>query len=191
MPKKKRKIVSLEVLEPNSTWDYTATKVLNNFICDAEDAEKTIQDMDRRDYWKHETDYKNQIRGILSAPGTRYASNSFFGDDVHVEEVKLPQTIKATTKYVYKVYDYTGEKVSTEYGTQKDVIGLLNKKIKTKYVYVTYNGSEEKIEYSQKAVADILSELEETTSQFQIESIGRSGMTSDPVIISIFKNKLK
>lgn len=191
MPKKKRKIVSLEVLEPNSTWDYTGTKVLNNFICDAEDAEKTIQDMDRRDYWKHETDYKNQIRGILSAPGTRYASNSFFGDDVHVEEVKLPQTIKATTKYVYKVYDYTGEKVSTEYGTQKDVIGLLNKKIKTKYVYVTYNGSEEKIEYSQKAVADILSKLEETTSQFQIESIGRSGMTSDPVIISIFKNNLK
>ena len=191
MPRKKRKIMSLEVLEPNSTWDYSAFKVLNNFICDADDAEKTVQEMDRREFWKHEPDYKNQMKGILSAPGTRYASNSFFDDDVRVEEVKLPASVKPSTKYVYKVYDYFGEKVSTEYGTQKDAIACIGKRIKTKYAYVTYNGTGTRIEYSPKKVADILNGLEETTSQFQIESIGRSGMTSDPIIVTIFKNELK
>ena len=191
MPKKKRKIMSLEVLEPNSTWDYSAFKVLNNFICDAEDAEKTIQEMDIREYWKHETTYKDQMKGILSTPGTRNASTVFFGDDVRIEEVKLPSTVKSSTKYVYKVYDYVGDKVNVEYGTQKDAIAVISKRIKTKYAYVTHNGEVTRIEYSPKTVAGILDGLEETTSQLEIESVGRSGMTSDPVIVSIFKNKMK
>ena len=66
MPRKKEKILSLEVIEPNSTWDYRETKVLNNFICKKDDAEKTIVDMDRREYWKHETSFKDQVKSILS-----------------------------------------------------------------------------------------------------------------------------
>lgn len=191
MPKKKRKILSLEVLEPNSTWDYSEFKVLKNFICDVDDAEKTVQEMDIREYWKHEMDYVKQVKAILSAPGTRNASTTFFGDDVAVEEVKLPASVKASTKYIYKVYDYYGDKLNTEYGTQKDAVACITKRIKTKYAYVTHNGSVSKIEYSPKAVAEILDGLEETTSQLEIESVGRSGMTSDPVIVTIFKNALK
>ena len=37
-----------------------------------------------------------------------------------------------------------------------------------------------KIEYTQKAVTEILNGLEETTSQFGIESVGRSGNTDIP-----------
>ena len=191
MPRKKEKILSLEVIEPNSTWDYRETKVLNNFICKKDDAEKTLVDMDRREYWKHETSFKDQVKSILSDPGTRNHSDVFFNDDVNVEEVKLPASVKAGTKYVYKIYDYSGDRVTTEYGTQKEILAYISKKIKTKYAYVTYNGSSQRIEYSPKAVTDILNELEKTTSQFAIESVGRSGMTDNSLLITTFKNCIK
>jgi hypothetical protein len=191
MPRKKEKILSLEVSELNSLWDYRETRILRNFICKSDDAAKTVQDMDLRDYWKHEKGYAEEVKAILSAPGTRNARNVFFGDDVHVEEIKLPASAKGSFKYLYKIYDYSGDKVTTEYGVQKDILAYISKKIKTKYAYVTYNGQSDKIEYSPKAVSSILNELEETTSQFEIEPIGRSGATDSLILVSIFKNCIK
>ena len=191
MPRKKEKIVSLEVAEPNSTWDYRNAKILKNFVCKKGEAERVIIDMDQKEYWKHEKKYPENVKAILAEEGTRNASNEFFGDDVYVDEVKLPASVKADTKYVYKVYDYTGDRVTTEYGTQKDILGYIGKKIKTKYAYVTYNGQGEKIEYTPKNVAAILNELEKTTSQFEIETYGRSGSTDSSIIVSIFKNCIK
>ena len=191
MPRKKEKILSLEVTEPNSMWDYRETKILTNFICKADDTERIIQDMDRKEYWKHEKDYTSEMKGILAQPGTRNASNVFFTDDVHVEEVKLPATVKSGVKYVYKVYDYSGDKLYTEYGTQKDILAYIGKKVKTKYAYVTYNGKSGKIEYTPKTVTEILSGLEETTSQLGIEPIGRSGVTGDMIFVTTFKNGIK
>lgn len=191
MPRKKEKILSLEVGEPNSTWDYSNAKILKNFICKKNDAENVIADMDQREYWKHEKNYSEEVKSMLAAPGTRNASNVFFREDVNVEEVKLPASVKPGTKYVYKIYDYSNDKVNSEYGTQKDIVAYINKKIKTKYAYVMYKGTANKIEYNPKAVTDILNELEETTSQFEIESVGRSGMTDNTLIVSIFKNCLK
>jgi hypothetical protein len=188
---KKEKILSIEVGEPNSTWDYSDSKILTNFICKKDDAEKVIVDMDQKEYWKHEKNYSEEVKSILAAPGTRNASNVFFVDDVFVEEVKLPASIKPGTKYVYKVYDYSGDRVASEYGTQKDIMAYISKKIKTKYVYVTYNGKMEKIEYSPKAVTDILNGLEKTTSQFEIESVGRSGATDNMMFVTMFKNCIK
>ena len=191
MPRKKEKILSLEVIETNSKWDYRNTKSLYNFICKKDDAEKVIVDMDRKEMWKHEHGYSNAVKSILADPGTRNSSSIFYLDDVNVEEVKLPASVKASTKYVYKIYDYTGEKVSTEYGTQKDALAYLGKKVKTKYAYVTYNGVSKKIEYSPKAVTEIFAELEKTTSQFEIEPVGRSGATDSSILVSMFKNCLK
>ena len=191
MPRKKERILSLEVGEPNSMWDYSQTKILKNFICKKDDAEKVIVDMDQREYWKHEKNYSEEVKSILAAPGTRNASNVFFHEDVNVEEVKLPATVKPGTKYVYKIYDYSNDKVVSEYGTQKDIIAYISKKIKTKYAYVMYKGKSNRIEYTPKAVTDILNGLEETTSQFEIESVGRSGMTDNLMIVSIFKNCIK
>lgn len=190
MPRKKEKIISLEVMEPNSTWDYSQSKILNNFICRADDAEKVIIDMDPKEVWKHERAYSKEVKAILSAPGTRNASSVFFNDDVNVEEVKLPKTIKGGVKYIYKIYDYSDEKINTEYGTQKDVLAYISKKIKTKYAVTTYNGVTSKIEYSPKTVMDILNQLEKTTSQFQIESTSRSGDTSTSIFVTCFRNCL-
>ena len=191
MPRKKEIILSLEVGEPNSMWDYSNTKILRNFICKKDDAEKVIVDMDQREYWKHEKNYSEEVKSILAAPGTRNASTVFFHEDVNVEEVKLPASVKPGTKYVYKIYDYSNDKVTSEYGTQKDILAYIGKKIKTKYAYVMYKGTTNKIEYSPKAVTDILNGLEETTSQFEIESVGRSGMTDNMMIVTIFKNCIK
>lgn len=191
MPKKKEKIISVEVIEVNSTWDYRNTKILNNFICKKDDAEKMVAEMDRQELWKHERKYDEEVKSILAAPGTRNASSVFFTQDVSVEEPKLPSSVKPGTKYIYKVYDYFDGKLNTEYGTQKDILGYIGKKIKTKYVYVTRNGVEDRIEYSQKAIADIFDELEETTSQLEIVPAGRSGATNDSIIVSIFKNCMK
>ena len=191
MPRKKEKILSLEVLEVNSTWDYRGSKILTNFICKADDAERTIQDMDIKEYWKHEKNYLPEVRSILAQPGTRNASTVFFTDDVNVEEVKLPVSVKTGTKYIYKVYDCSGGKVNTEYGTQKDILAYISKRVKTKYAYVTYNGKSSRIEYTPKAVVDILNQQEKTTSQLEIEPVGRSGVTDDMILVSIFKNCIK
>lgn len=191
MPRKVEKIISLEVVEPNSMWDYRETKGLTNFICKKDEAERVLQDMDRRDYWRHKKNYVDEVKGILAPAGTRNSSVVFFADDVNVEEIKLPSNIKDSTKYIYKVYDYVGEKLNTEYGTQKEALACISKKIKTKYAYVTYNGETRKIECTPKAITDILNELEKTTSQFEIESVSRSGDTSDAVLITIFKNCIK
>lgn len=191
MPRRKERILSLEVGEPNSLWDYSDSKILRNFICKKDDAEKVLVDMDQKELWKHEMNYSNEVKSILAAPGTRNASCVFFTDDVNVEEVKLPVSVKAGTKYVYKIYDYSGDKVSGEYGTQKDIVAYITKKIKTKYAYVMYKGSGSRIEFSPKVVTDILNDLEKTTSQFEIEPIGRSGSTDNTLIVSIFKNCIK
>ena len=191
MPRKKEQVLSVEVVETNSTWDYRDTRILKNFICKKSEAEKVIVDMDLRDTWKHEAKFSDNVKAILAAPGTRNASSVFFTDDVNVEEVKLPLSMKTVPPYVYKIYDYTGDKCSTEYGTQKDVLVYLSKKIKTKYAYTTYNGKTSKMEFSTKAVAEILNGLSETTSQFEIEPAGRSGITDTMIIVSQFKNCLK
>ena len=188
MPRKKKKIVSLEVLEVNSIWDYRNTKILHNFICNEDDAENMVQKMDVREFWRSEKDYEKQVKAILAPSGTRNASSQFYSDDISYEEVSLPASVKPGTKYIYKVYDYCGEKLNTEYGTQKDAVAYLSKKIKTKNAYVSYHGKNEKIEYTPKAVIDILNDLEETTSQFAIEPVGRSGSTEEIIILSNFKN---
>lgn len=191
MPKKKEKIVSLEVIEMNSLWDYRSSRILQNFICKKDDAEKTVADMDLKDYWKHEKNYANEVKAILAAPGTRNSNSVFFNQDVNVEEVKLPSSVKPSTKYVYKVYDYLGDKLNTEYGTQNDIVSYIGKRVKTKYACVTYNGKNNRIEYSPKAVTEILNGLEDTTSQFEIEPIVRSGATKGTILVSIFKNRIK
>jgi hypothetical protein len=191
MPKKKERILALEVIETNTTWDYRQSKILQNFVCKKDEAEKVIADMDLQEYWKHEKKYGDEVKAILAAPGTRNASNVFFHDEVIVEEPKLPPSIKTGTKYVYKIYDYSGDKTHTEYGTQKDILSYISKKIKTKYAYVSYNGFGGRIEYSPKTVADIFEELEKTTSQLSIEPLGRSGTTDDSMVVAIFKNCVK
>lgn len=191
MPRKKEKYISLEVIEANATWDYRETKLLTNFICKAEDAEKTLQDADRKECWKHEKGYTSEAKAILAPAGTRNSSSVFFTEDVNVEEVKLPASVKSGVKYIYKMYDYSGDKAVTEYGTQKDMLAYISKKIKTKYAYVTYNGQTSKIEYSPKAVSEILNEQEKTTSQVEIEPAGRSGSTEDVFLVSIFENHIK
>ena len=190
MPRKKKKIVSLEVLEINAMWDYRGMKVLRNFVCNEEDAEKLLPEMDVREIWKHEADYQKQVKAILAPIGTRNASTVFYGDDISYEEAKLPASVKPGTKYIYKIYDYSGNKLNTEYGTQKDIVAYISKKIKTKYAYVIYNGKADKIEYSPKAVIDVLNGLEKTTSQFSIEPLARSGSTEDLLLVSIFENHI-
>lgn len=191
MPRKKKRIVSLEVLEPNSLVDYSQSKTLKNFICDADDAEKVIMEMDRKERWKHEKDYKGQVKAVLAPRGTRGASDTFFTDLVAVDEIKLPASVKPSLKHVYKVYDYCGEKLSTEYGSQKDIVSYITKRVKTKYTDITYNGHTRRVEYSPKVVADALTRLEPTTSQLEVEPVSRSGSTDTVLLVSIFNNRLK
>ena len=190
MPRKKKKVMSLEVLEINSLWDYRKCRVLRNFICNDGDAEKLIPEMDVREFWKHQTDYQKQVKAILAPAGTRNASCCFYGDEIAYEEAKLPDSVKAATKYIYKIYDYNGVKLNTEYGTQKDAVSYIAKKIKTRNADVRYNGESRRIEFSPKAVTEILNELEETTSQFSIEPVGRSSC-EETILVSIFKNCMK
>ena len=189
MPRKKDKFLAVEVLETNSTWDYRPSRIIYNFICRKDDAEKVITDMDIYERWKHDKKYTDEVKSILAAPGTRNASNVFFNNEVAVEEVKVPKTVKASDKFIYKVYDYTDGKLSSEYGSKKDVLSYLSKKIKTKYAYTAYNGSEKRIEYSTKVITDILAELEDTTSNLEIEPLARSGNTDCTIFVSIFKNR--
>ena len=190
MPKKKKKIISLEVSEPNSTWNYSTGRTLTNFICFEDDAPKIIMEMDKRETWKHERDYEAQVKAILAPSGTRNFSNTFFTDEVYVEEVKLPSSIRPSVPYIYKVYDYTGDKLTTDYCTQKEAIAHITKRIKTKYATVSHNGESERIEYDPHVLSKSLDELEADTTQFVIEPASRPGANANPIIIAIFKNCL-
>lgn len=190
MPRKKERIVSLEVAEPSSTWDYRKSKSLTNFVCKASEAERVIREMDLKERWKEGEGYAGEVRSILADPGTRNASSVFFGDDVNVEEVRLPASVKPSSGYVYKVYDYFGERTTTEYGTRRDVLAYLAKRVRTKYMYVSYNGQSARVEYSPKVLAEILDNLDKTTSQLEVEPTGRSGCTEDMILVSIFKNMI-
>lgn len=191
MSRKKTRFVSVEVVEPNSYWDYTKLKNLNNFVCKTDDVEEVIHDMDSGEHYETEEEYQDEVKAILARPGTRNASVSFFGDDVSVEEFKLPASIKPGTEYIYKIYDYCGGKTNVGYGTRKEIITHISKVVKTKYVYVTHNGNSEKTEYSAKMISDTLDELEKTTSQLEIEPVGRSGMTDDMILVTAFRNCIK
>lgn len=191
MPRKKIKYLSLEVVEANSTWDYRKSRSVKNFICKEDDFETTMTDMLTKETYKHDKHLKDEMKGVLAPKGTRNASDLFFGDTVNVEEVKLPASIKSSTDFVYKVSDYSNDKLNTEYGAIKDAIAYINKKIKTKYAYVSYDGETKRIENNPKAVTDILNELKDTTSVFTIEASGRSGVTDNFIIISTFKNEIR
>ena len=191
MPRKKEKLLAIEVIETNSSWDYRPTRAFHNFICKETSADKMITDADLQENWKYDKEYSSNLKAILATPGTRNHSYVFYGSEVCVEEVKLPASVKPGTKYIYKVYDYTGGKLITDVGTQKDIISYLGKRIKTKYACVSSNGKSEKIEYSQKTIAEMLSGLEETTSQLQIEPVGRSADSDETMLISIFENRIK
>ena len=183
--------MSLEVAEVNSTWDYRKSRKLYNFICNEGDVEGIVREMRKNEYWIKDSSFDSQLKAILAPQGTRNSSNYFFGDDVAVEEIKLQTPPKPSMKYFYKIHDYSNEKLSYEYGTPKDIIAYISKKVKTKYAEVSYNGKTEKIENTSANIAEILDELEITTSQFYIEPVGRSEMNNVMILVSIFNNYVK
>jgi hypothetical protein len=123
MPRKKKRIVSLEVLEPNSLADYSQSKTLKNFICDADDAEKVIMEMDRKERWKHEKDYKEQVKAVLAPRGTRGASDTFFTDLVAVDEIKAKLSSTADKLLSYPNYIGTIQSFVNKYVTMQYIRG--------------------------------------------------------------------
>ena len=188
MPRKKEKIISLEVIEPNSTWSYIKERPFYNFICKKDEAEDILKTQDRRGLTGNMKQYESEVKSILAPSGTRNSSSVFFGNEVGVEEVSLSPKTLTGAKYVYKIYDYTGEKMHTEYGVQKEAIAYITKRIRSKYAYITHDGIEERIEYNPKQISELLTGLEFTTSQLEIAPSGRTGPTNDILLVSVFRN---
>ena len=191
MARKKERIMAFDTLQPDTLHEAT-DRVCRNFVCFENKVKECLHTEDRRESWKNDagrekefdilTGYQTELRGGLGNLGR---------DLVSLLPVTLEKSVKTTTPYIYRTIDYSLSKAAVEFGTRKDALQLIQKKIKTKNVVMHYNGITERCEFDVDHIDEILGTLEEDTIDFDIEAIGRNDVEGDMILVSIYKNCLK
>jgi hypothetical protein len=189
--KKKEKIMAFDTLQPD-TLHPAYERICRNFVCyDTKVRECLAEEMRRPEYKNDQTTekefdiicgYQTELRGGIGNLGL---------DIVSLLPVTLEKTVKTTTPYIYRTIDYSQAKVPAVFGTRKDALQLIQKRVKTKNVLMHYNGITERRELDIDYIDKILEGLEEDTIDFDIEAIGRGDAEGDMILVSIYKNCLK
>ena len=188
--RKKARIMAFETLCPDSqnkpTW-----RTCRNFICTEDKVKDCIVGSMRKEAYKKDIGISRDIETLLSFKTELRNGIGNIGDDmVALGPVELNKSIKTTTPYIYRVIDYTQAKAPEIYGTKKDALDIIQKKIKTKNAIVCYNGTRDRIEFNIDEVSDILTTLEDDTIDFDICTVGRGDVEGDILLVTIFKNGL-
>lgn len=188
MARKKERLMAFDTLQPDTKHEMTE-RVCRNFICFEKNVRECLMNEDINESWKHEEGrekefdillgYQTEARGGLGNLGSNLVS---------LLPVSLEKSVKSTTPYIYKTMDYSLSKPGEVFGTRKDALQTIQKKIKTKNVVMHYNGVTEKGEFDINRIDEILGTLEEETIDFDIEPIGRNDVEGDMMLVSIYKN---
>ena len=191
MARKKEKVMAFDVMQPDTLHPAT-DRICRNFVCYDSKVKECLVSEDRKENWKHDIKiqkdfdillgYQTELRGGLGNIGS---------DFVSLVPVTLEKTVKTTTPYIYRVTDYTLPRATETFGTKKDAIQYIQKKIKTKNVVIHYDGKTERCEMDPQHIDDILGTLEEDTIDFDIAQVGRGDVEGDIILITIYKNLLK
>ena len=189
--KKKEKIMAFDVLQPD-TLHAAHERICRNFICYDTKVKECLTEEIRRNELKNDPatekefdiicGYQTELRDGLGNLGL---------DLVSLLPVSLEKTVKTTTPYIYRTMDYSQSKAPAVFGTKKDALQLIQKRVKTKNVLMHYNGITERREFDIDYIDGILECLEEDTIDFDIEPIGRGDVEGDMILVSIYKNCLK
>ena len=191
MARKKEKIMAFDILQPD-TLHPAYERICRNFVCyNTKVRECLAEEMRRLEYKNDQTTekefdticgYQTELRDGLGNLGPNLISLS---------SISLEKTVKTTTPYIYRTMDYSQSKAPVVYGTKKDALQLIQKKIKTKNVIMHYNGVTERCEFDIDRIDEIFSGLEEDTIDFDIEPIGRGDIEGDIILVTVFKNDMK
>ena len=189
--KKQDRVMAFDTLQPDTLHKPTG-KICRNFICYETKVKDCLYSEDRNERWKHDaktqkefdilTGYQTELRGGIGCLGT---------DMVSLIPVTLEKTVKTTTPYIYRIADYGTSRNTEAYGTRKDVLQYLQKRIKVKNVLMHYNGITERGEFDLNHIDEILGGLEENTVDFDVTPLGRGDAEGDVILITIYKNCLK
>lgn len=189
--KKKEQLMAFDVLQPDTLHKPTE-RICRNFICYDSKVKDCLHNEIRKDDHKTDKDterefdiicgYQTELRGGIGNLGM---------DLISLLPVTLEKTVKTTTPYIYRLIDYSQTKSSAIFGTRKDALQFIQKKIKTKNVVMHYNGMTERCELDISQIDEILEGLEEDTIDFDIEPIGRGDVEGDTILVTVYKNCMK
>ena len=188
--RKKAKIMAFETLCADSL-HAPLGRTCRNFICYEDKVKDNILESFRKDSYRKEVGIVRDIDTLLSfKTELRDGIGNIRDDMVSLVPIEVNKTVKPGVSYIYRVKDYTLAKPTDFYGTKKDILDFMQKKIKTKNIMVCYNGVRERREFNVDEISDILSGLEEDTIDFDICPLGRGDAEGDILLITIFKNCL-
>lgn len=188
MARKKERIMAFDTLQPDTLHRHTE-RVCRNFVCFEKNIRDCLDSQCRKDDWKHSNTSESEIKTLLGyQTELRDGLGNLGIDMVSLVPITLEKSVKTTTPYIYRTMDYSLSKPAIVFGTKKDALQTIQKKIKTKNVVMYYDGKMERCEFNIDYIDQILGTLEEDTIDFSIEPIGRNGMEGDTVMVSIYKN---
>ena len=191
MAKKKERIMAFDILQPDTLHKATE-RICKNFVCFEKKVEECLMNEIRKP--EHRND-ENTLREFKVITGYQTELRDGLGnlgmDLVSLVPVTLEKSVKTTTPYIYRTMDYSLSKPVVSFGTKKDALQTIQKKIKTKNVIMHYDGNTERGELDIDHIDEILGTLEEDTIDFDIEALGRNDVEGDMILVSIYKNCLK
>jgi hypothetical protein len=191
MAKRKERIMAFDTLQPD-TLHNANERICRNFICSESKVGECLRSEDRNENWKQDparvrefdslTGYQTEARGGLGNIGQNLVS---------LVPVALEKDVKPSTPYIYKAISYGSSSSPVIYGSRKDIIQFIQKKIKTRNVVMHYDGKTEKGELDIEHINSLFNILEPDTIDFDIVSLGRNDTEGDAVLVTIYKNLLK
>ena len=191
--KKKERLMVFEILCPDTLHD-TSDRVCRNFIAYEKDVRACLENEIRKEKEYLRTDEKTK-REFDSIVGYQTELRDGLGnlglDMISLVPITLEKSVKTTTPYIYRTGCYGEGRVEFTYGTKKEALAYIQKKIKVRRTVSHYNGVTERADFDIDHIDKLFDELEEDTIEFDISPIGRGGMEGDTIIVTIFKNDMK
>lgn len=190
--KKKERLMAFEVMSPDSLHPHTE-RVCRNFIAYENDVRRCLDEEIRTDKEYLKTDEKTKLEFDLIV-GRQTELRDGIGnlgiDMVSLVPISLEKSVKTTTPYIYRVRCYGDGRPDDSYGTRKEALTAIQRRIKTRRAIVHYNGVTERMDFDIDRVDAIFNILEEDTVEFDISQIGRNNTEGDMVLVTIFKNRM-
>lgn len=185
--------MAFEILSPDTLHRHTE-RVCRNFIAYEGDVRSCLESEIRKEkeYLRNDENIKREFDLIVGRQTELRDGLGNLGlDMISLVPITLEKSVKTTTPYIYRTMDYSTSRPTIAYGTKKDALQTIQKKIKVRRTISHYNGITEKGDFDINHIEEVFNDLEEDTVEFDITPIGRNNMEGDTIIVTIFKNDMK
>ena len=191
MGRQKKRIIAVETIYPDTQRNQDG-KYLTNFVAYEDNAVNAFKENSKRDIWNEKAS-PDVVKKLITDREKNLKKSTFFhNEEIGIDEaLTLSEKVKTTDPYIFKVRDMENPAWPKEvFGTQKEALAYIEKKIKNKFVHLIYNGINEVVEYDVNELANIIARMSENTTPIEIAQVTR-GEDEYWYEIEIFKNCLK